>query len=301
MHYRRLLLLLLAALLSGACGSPPAPPTPAPTEPTLAITPAPTNTPAPPPTATAEPTSMPTEATEPTATPPPTPSLTASPTLTPTATLSPEPTLSPTPPLFLEPTPRSDATTPTATGTITATSTITGTITPTPAASGAGAPASAAQARAPVRTAPLPPLRVVIDAIDLDERPVAVGLDKNRIPIVPDHDVGWYLYSAAPGQGENIVLWGHVLRFRSTPNIPAPFARLRDLELGANITLYDADGKEHDYYVTRQIWVKPDQIAFMLPQGREMVTLISCIGDRVVTERGLDLSHRLITIAEPEA
>src|SRR2546426_603033 len=57
------------------------------------------------------------------------------------------------------------------------------------------------------------PVRIVIEDIGLDGRMVSVGLDENRIPVVPKHNVGWYNLSAQPGQGENIVLWGHVLRF----------------------------------------------------------------------------------------
>ena len=53
--------------------------------------------------------------------------------------------------------------------------------------------------------------------------------------IVQDHDVGWYNLSAQPGQGDNIVLWGHVLRFSQTPKIPAPFARLKEVKPGATV------------------------------------------------------------------
>ncbi|HMO59717.1 MAG TPA: class F sortase, partial [Roseiflexaceae bacterium] len=228
---------------------------------------------------------------DPPAQPDPPPPVPAPPPLTPPAPFPPDPPLSPTPPLFLAPTLRPDQPTVTPDVTETATITPTGTITPTVAPSGAS--------EGVALTVSLP-TRLMIQAISLDVRPVAVGLDRNRVPVVPDHDVGWYIYGAAPGQGENIVLWGHVLRFRSTPGIPAPFARLRELEPGATVTIYDAAANPHRYVVTHQKWVTPDQIDVMLPQGREMLTLISCIGDRVVSERGVDLTHRLITIAEPE-
>jgi hypothetical protein len=152
----------------------------------------------------------------------------------------------------------------------------------------------------PARAAAGGPTRLVIDQINLDYRPVSVGLDKQRIPIVPEHDVGWYNLSAGPGQGENIVLWGHVLRFRSAPNIPAPFARLKELEPGASVVLYDGDGSPHNYTITRQIWVTPEQVEYILPQGKEMVTMVSCIGDKVIVDgEVVDETHRLITVAEP--
>jgi len=127
-----------------------------------------------------------------------------------------------------------------------------------------------------------------------------VGLDANRIPIVPDHDIGWYNLSAKPGEGENIVLWGHVLRFRHAPDIPAPFANIKTLQPGAEVVLYDADGGEHRYVVTQQIWVKPNQVEYILPRGKEMVTMVSCIGDKVISNgEVIDMTNRLITIAEP--
>lgn len=143
------------------------------------------------------------------------------------------------------------------------------------------------------------PARLVIDAIELEQSVVPVGLDEERIPIVPRHTVGWYELSARPGQGENIVLWGHVLRFRSEPEIPAPFARLHDLAIGAAIIVYDDSGTAHRYAVTRQVIATPDRVEHMLPKGRERLTLISCFGDLVINERGVDMTQRLITIAEP--
>jgi sortase (surface protein transpeptidase) len=145
------------------------------------------------------------------------------------------------------------------------------------------------------------PVRVTIDAIGLNQRLIQVGLDENRVPIVPRHDVGWYEYSARPGDGENIVLWGHVLRFQDAPDIPAPFARLSEAPLGAPVTVYAADGTPHTYTINEQIWVTPEQVDYILPQGSEMLTLVSCIGDTVIVEDSVQMSHRLITIAVPES
>ncbi|HMP39263.1 MAG TPA: class F sortase [Roseiflexaceae bacterium] len=144
------------------------------------------------------------------------------------------------------------------------------------------------------------PARISIPSITADFPIVPVGLDSANTPIVPDHDVGWYTLSARPGQGENIVLWGHVLRFRHALNRPAPFARLKDLPVGATITLYDADDTPYRYRVARQVWVRPHEVSYILPQGRELLTMVSCIGDSVVLDgEVIDMSHRLITIAEP--
>lgn len=160
------------------------------------------------------------------------------------------------------------------------------------------APATAHQRSAPRAAAA--PVRMVIKAIGLDQPITAVGLDKAGRPIVPDHTVGWYNQSAMPGQGENVVFWGHVLRFRETPRIPAPFADLKKLKPGARVTLYDEAGTAHAYVVSKQIWAKPHEVKYILPQGREMVTMVSCIGDKVVVGREVvDMTNRLITIAVP--
>jgi sortase (surface protein transpeptidase) len=162
----------------------------------------------------------------------------------------------------------------------------------------AAAQPTTAPRRAPERASA--PARIVIDDIKLDYRPVSVGLDKHLRPIVPDHDVAWYNLSSGPGEGDNIVFWGHVLRFTNAPKIPAPFARVKELAPGASVVLYDSAGNQHRYVVKQQIWVKPDEVEYILPRGKEMVTMVSCIGDKVISNgEVIDESHRLITIAEP--
>jgi hypothetical protein len=158
----------------------------------------------------------------------------------------------------------------------------------------ASAPPAPQQSRASA------PTRLVIDAIGLDYRTVGVGMNANGELVVPDHDVGWYTASAAPGQGDNVVFWAHVLRFANAPGIPAPFARLKELPVGAHLTIYDDLGIAHAYAVTQQIHATPDQVEYILPTGQERVTMVSCYGASVIVDGSVvDMSHRLITIAEP--
>jgi sortase (surface protein transpeptidase) len=182
----------------------------------------------------------------------------------------------------------------------------------TPILEDAGAPprsvslADAAPEAAPSAAAPAPdraaraPVRIVIPDIDMDQPLEAVGLDDQGLPVVPKHAAAWYSDSAVPGQGDNVVLWGHALRFKREPNIPAPFGRLKDLSPGGQVLLYDAAGTAYSYVITRQVWATPDQVKYILPQGREQITMVSCIGDKVVRPTGVDMTHRLITIAEPQ-
>lgn len=144
------------------------------------------------------------------------------------------------------------------------------------------------------------PVRIVIDQIDMDRTILSVGLDAKSVPIVPKHDVGWYNLSARPGEGENIVLWGHVLRFRDAPKVSAPFARVKELKKGAEIVLYTKDGKKHRYVVAKQLLVKPSEVKYILPIGEERLTLVSCAGSKVVVGGSVtNMSHRMITIAVP--
>ncbi|NJN68808.1 MAG: class F sortase [Chloroflexaceae bacterium] len=144
------------------------------------------------------------------------------------------------------------------------------------------------------------PVRVQIAAVGIDQPLIPVGLDDNRVPIVPKHHPGWYFFSAQPGTGENVVLWGHVLRFKDTPDLPAPFARLHELHIGDQVVLTTADGMTYQYRVSEQVWATPNQIRYILPQGSERLTLVSCIGDKAIVHGSTSLSHRLITIAVPE-
>ena len=144
------------------------------------------------------------------------------------------------------------------------------------------------------------PVRLQIPAINLDLKPISVGIDRNRVPIVPKHDVGWYNASALPGKGSNVVFWGHVLRWLDSPGIPAPFARMQELKPGSSIELTLADGQRFTYRVTQQVQARPEEVQYILPTGGERVTLVSCIGDNVIYEGVLTKEFRLITIAEPE-
>lgn len=169
-----------------------------------------------------------------------------------------------------------------------------------PALHTGSAPPTAASAQTSNVDDPLLPVRLVIPSLGIDYKPIPVGLDENRIPIVPKHDVGWYTYSARPGQGDNVVLWGHVLRWKDSPHIPAPFAALKDVQIGAQLIIYTADGAAHSYRISRVVWARPEEVQYILPTGSEQVTLVSCIGDKVILNGSLEMSHRQITIAVPE-
>ncbi len=172
---------------------------------------------------------------------------------------------------------------------------------PAPPRATGGASATPAPPHAPAAVGHTAPTRLTIPAIGLDTVPVPVGLDRANRPIVPQYDVGWYTHSAMPGQGENVVLWGHVARWRDTPAIPAPFERLREVTLGSELVVETADGTAHRYAVTRLVQVRPDEVQYILPTGTEQLTLVSCIGDWVILDGVRTRAQRLIVIAAPIA
>jgi LPXTG-site transpeptidase (sortase) family protein len=143
------------------------------------------------------------------------------------------------------------------------------------------------------------PSRLVIPAIGLSQPLVAVGVDRRNMPIVPKHNVGWYLGSARPGQGDNVVLWGHVLRWKDSPGVPAPFERLKYLRLGDTISVVSANGRVYRYRVSRKVLARSNEVGYILPTGAERLTLVSCYGDNVIVRGELTKTHRLITIATP--
>lgn len=143
------------------------------------------------------------------------------------------------------------------------------------------------------------PQRLVIESIGMDQPLLAVGLKPGGIPVVPDHDAAWFEGSGRPSGGENVVLWGHALRFLSTPNLPAPMERMKEAAVGDIITLITTDGQTFRYQIQEQVWATPDQVGYILPKGRELLTIVNCIGDIVLVGGEVDMSHRLITVAVP--
>jgi sortase (surface protein transpeptidase) len=140
----------------------------------------------------------------------------------------------------------------------------------------------------------------MIPKIGLDTPVLPVDLDRRGDPIVLKHDVAWYDRTGKPAEGTNIVLWAHVLRFKDAPNIPAPFARVQELQRGDRMSVTDAAGKRYNYVVIAQIRVRPDQVEYLAPTPLERVTLISCAGRSIIVNgEVVNMTERLATIAEP--
>lgn len=146
------------------------------------------------------------------------------------------------------------------------------------------------------------PQRIVIPSIDVDAPVVDVNLaaiESNGETYyqwqVPDaYEAGWHNTSAPMGQVGNTVLNGHHNIFGEV------FGKLVDLEVGAEIVVYDKNSA-HNYVVANmQILPERDQpfavrvenAAWILPTNDERLTLVTCWPHN-------DNSHRLIVVAYP--
>jgi sortase (surface protein transpeptidase) len=143
------------------------------------------------------------------------------------------------------------------------------------------------------------PARLVIKELGVDVAIHGVGPDRNGDLIVPKHDVGWYQASGRPTEGTKVILWGHVMRWKDSPQIPAPFADLHTLRPGDRLTVVTSDGERHTYAVERQLRITPDQVGYLAPTPFEELMLISCIGDKIYVNGELTKTERLLTIAKP--
>ncbi|KKQ25637.1 MAG: Peptidase C60 sortase A and B [Candidatus Woesebacteria bacterium GW2011_GWA1_37_8] len=76
--------------------------------------------------------------------------------------------------------------------------------------------------------------------------------------------------SANPGEGGNIVLYGH--------NKANLFGRLTRIKIGQVVELKDEFGITHKYSVESTTTVTPDQIDYVLPKNTETLTFYTCVG-----------------------
>lgn len=138
--------------------------------------------------------------------------------------------------------------------------------------------------------------RLIIDKLDVDAPVAPYGLDENSIPQVPFEKqlVAWYNFTSEPGTGDNAVFAGH-----KTWGGEAVFFNLEGLANGDRIVLRAEDGEQLVYEVTGMQLVSPDDpsaLDWMKPTGTDSITLITCGGDRFLTDTpaGADYTLRVV-------
>lgn len=76
--------------------------------------------------------------------------------------------------------------------------------------------------------------------------------------------------SADPGEGGNIVIYGH--------NKNLLFGPIRRLKEGDLIEITNEDGQKYNYKVTKSFVTTPEDIEYVLPKSEEILTLYTCTG-----------------------
>lgn len=146
------------------------------------------------------------------------------------------------------------------------------------------------------------PRRIVIPSIDVDASIIDVGLTAIQTEgqtfyqwqVPSAYQAGWHNTSAPLGQPGNTVLNGHHNIFGEV------FGKLVDLEVGAEIVVYDAEAA-HTYTVAdveilperdQSLEVRVQNAQWIMPTTDERITLVTCWPHS-------DNSHRLIVVAYP--
>lgn len=164
----------------------------------------------------------------------------------------------------------------------------------------------------PTPAGPPPPtaVRMVIPRLYIDAPVVTLGLGADNYPEVPERpdQVAWYDFSPAPGQQSNAVFSGHVdWQTRGGLPIPGVFYRLRELQIGDEISVTLEDGAELRYRVSGNVATEyddPNVVRSMQATSKDAITLITCGGSWVRDRRepnGGNYSHRIIVRAERAA
>lgn len=142
-------------------------------------------------------------------------------------------------------------------------------------------------------------VRLRIPAIGVDAPVVRKGLDVSRRMEAPDRpeEVAWYDFSALPGEGNNVVLAGHV-DFVGVG--PAVFWDLWRVRVGDIVELELADGRIARYRVSGLETVEEATAPverIVGPTPAERLTLITCAGNYNPATGRYD--QRLIVVAVP--
>jgi sortase (surface protein transpeptidase) len=125
--------------------------------------------------------------------------------------------------------------------------------------------------------------RLIIDKIGVDAQVIALGLDENNVPQVPDnpYDVAWYDWSSRPGWGSNAVFAGHFDWTVNGQPVAGVFYSLADLSVGDIIEVNLVDGTDYKYKVIGNLAIPdedPQAMQVMAATPSDMITLLTCGG-----------------------
>lgn len=121
--------------------------------------------------------------------------------------------------------------------------------------------------------------RMIIESIGVNAPVIALGMDDENVPYVPDNedDIAWYDFTVKPGGGSNAVFGGH-LNWGGNPGV---FFDLEDVQPGELVRILAEDGEEFTYRVFNNESLDPknrDSVNVMAPADTDIITLITCGG-----------------------
>lgn len=108
----------------------------------------------------------------------------------------------------------------------------------------------------------LPKYRVTLDIVE--------SAIHNGVWQINEYAANHLNVSANPGEGGNVVIYGH--------NSNEVLGPLRWMSVGEQIELTNADGKTITYSVDQVIETNPEDINWVLPKQEETLTLYTCSG-----------------------
>jgi LPXTG-site transpeptidase (sortase) family protein len=174
---------------------------------------------------------------------------------------------------------------------------------PAAAAPATAPPAAPVQVSAPAAVLRVPPslplpagARLRVSAIGVDAPMLAMGVRANGVMEAPtdDSSVGWYNFSALPGEAGNALVSGHV----DWIDHPAVFWGLRQLRPGDEIQI---TGQQRTVvYVVQTSYAVPSNLSDVSQivgsrSGPPTLTLITCEGTFIRSQRAYD--QRLVVVA----
>jgi len=125
------------------------------------------------------------------------------------------------------------------------------------------------------------PVKVVVDALDVDMEVEALGVAADGTMALPDTGLraAWYRYGSAPASPGGVTLLAAHADTRSTGL--GPFARLVDAEVGSAVVVTDENGEDFTYTVTDRAQVAKSEIALddlFSREGPRRLVLVTCGG-----------------------
>jgi sortase A len=143
-----------------------------------------------------------------------------------------------------------------------------------------------------------PPVRLIIQKIDVDADVESVGQDEKGNMDVPkkDENVGWYNMGYKPGDNGSAVMAGH---FDTRTGAPAVFYNISKLEIGDTIQAVDANDRTLTYTVTGTESYDFDKVPLkeiFATSGKKTKYLITCEG--VYSQENRNYSKRLVVYSE---